>query len=275
MTLTDRIRRAFERGKARGLLKRLRRKARRMKPGAEATVGPYRVKINDGPNYYVLYKDLFIRRIYHFAADRKAPLIIDGGSNIGLSILYYKSVYPDARIIGFEPDPAVYPYLEENIRRNGITDVQLRQAGLAAREGNLTLLSDGACGSALAPHAARIGTETWTRYEVPCVRLSAFITEPVDMLKLNIEGAEWEVLHEAGERLHLVRRVLIEYHHLPGLERNLHQILGLLHDQGFTYAINDFDEETNPGCRTPFALSPESRYFLLVYAERLSQAGRA
>src|SRR5207248_649772 len=62
-----------------------------LRPGSIAKVGPYRVRTNDGPNLYVLYKDLFIRRVYHFEAERSDPRILDCGSNIGLSVLYFKS----------------------------------------------------------------------------------------------------------------------------------------------------------------------------------------
>jgi len=179
-----------------------------------------------------------------------------------MSILYFKHVYPDARIIGFEPDPAIFPYLKENISRNGLKDVQLIQAALAANEGTLTFYSDGKYGSCLAEHLPTDIPEGWTKYEVPCVRLRDYLTEPVDFLKMNIEGAEWEMLAASEDRLRLVREMVIEYHHLPGLQRTLHKILELLHCQGFEYLINDFDSETNSGVRPPFHLNPNSRYYL-------------
>ena len=46
------------------------------------------IRINDRQNFYILYKDIFMNRIYHFEATRSNPLIIDCGSNIGMSILY-------------------------------------------------------------------------------------------------------------------------------------------------------------------------------------------
>ena len=80
----------------------------------------YRVRINDGPNYYILFKDLFVHRIYHFQSARPDPLILDGGSNIGMSILYFKHVYPQAHIIGFEPDPTISPLLEKTSLEIGL-----------------------------------------------------------------------------------------------------------------------------------------------------------
>ena len=181
---------------------------------------------------------------------------------------YFKHIYPQARIIGFEPDPAVFPYLEENVARNGLKDVKLVQAALAAKEGTLAFYSDGKYGSTLAEHLPADIPEGWTKYEVPCVRLRDYLTEPVDFLKMNIEGAEWEVLADSEDHLRHVREMVIEYHHLPGLPRTLHEILELLHRQGFEYLINDFDSDTNSGVRPPFRLNPSTRYYLLIYARR-------
>jgi FkbM family methyltransferase len=224
----------------------------------------YTVRIHDSWNFSNLYKHIFLKRIYHFETQRHDPLILDCGSHIGMTILYFKYVYPKARIVGFEPDPTIFPYLQENIARNGLADVRLVQVALGGREGTLPFYSDGMDGSSLAEHVAAGGV----RYDVPCIRLRDYLTESVAFLKMNIEGAEWEVLADIADRLPLVQQMVIEYHHLPGLPRTLHNILELLHRQGFEYLINDFDFETNSGVRPPFRLTPESRYFLIIYAKQ-------
>lgn len=239
------------------------------KPGSLVRCRGYTVRINDGPNFYILYKDIFIHRIYHFDAGRRNPLILDCGSNIGMSILYFKHIYPESRTIGFEPDPAIYPYLEENITRNRLVDVQTLKAAVGGREGTLAFYSDGKYGSCLADHLPADAPTTTTKHEVPCVRLRDYLTEPVDFLKMNIEGAEYEALADAADRMRQVRKMVIEYHHLPGLPRTLHRILALLDEQGFEYLVNDFDSETNGAVRPPFRLSPDTRYYLLIYARRL------
>lgn len=249
-------------------LARLRRKMRTQKPDSLVRCLDYTVRINDGPNFYILYKDIFINRIYHFESQRPDPLILDCGSNIGMSILYFKDVYPQARIIGFEPDSAIFPYLQENVARNRLKDVQLAQAAVAAQVGILTFYSDGKYGSCLAEHVTGGIPEGWVEYEVPCVRLRDYLNERVDFLKMNIEGAEWEVLADSEDRLCQVREMVIEYHHLPGLPRTLHKILELLHRQGFEYLINDFDSETSSAVHPPFHLNPDSRYYLLIYAQK-------
>ncbi len=255
--------------RARWVLARLRRRVSHRPPGSVLRCLGYSVRINDGPNFYTLVKDIFINRIYHFEAQHPAPLILDCGSNIGMSILYFKRVYPRARVIGFEADPAVFPILEENIARNQLTDVRLVRAAIAGQGGVGALCADGKFSSCLAQYGPPAMAEAWSRHEVPCVGLCDYLAEPVDLLKMNIEGAEHDALAGCGNALRMIREMVVEYHHLPGLPRTLHKILALLHAQGFEYLINDFDAETNGAGTPPFRLGPETRYFLLIYARRL------
>lgn len=232
----------------------------------------YDVHINDGPNFYILYKDIFCRKIYHFDSPRPDPLILDCGSNIGLSVLYFKHLYPSSRIVAFEPDPTILPYLEENLQRNNLSDVRIVRAALATREGSQWLHCDGKYGSTLQEYGSN-GCDGEARDDtddsrVTCVRLADYLTQPVEFLKMNIEGAEADVLADSEPQLRQVRAMVIEYHHLPGLPRTLHHILALLDRQGFEYLIHSFDRETNPQGQPPFHLGPQSRCFLLIYAQR-------
>lgn len=249
-------------------LDHIRARAFKAKAGMLLPCGPYMIRINDGPNFFMQYKDIFVNRIYHFQTASPAPTILDCGGNIGMSVLYYKLIYPHAKVTTFEPDPSVFGYLQDNVARHGMNDVQLVQAAVCGREGSLTFHSDGKYASNLASETAPL-EEGWTKQRVPCVRLSSYLTAPIEFLKINIEGAEWEALADSGERLRLVNEMVIEYHHLPGLPRTLHHILDLLDRQGFEYLINDFDSETNGGVQPPFRLARETRYFLLVYAKRI------
>lgn len=63
------------------------------------------------------------------------------------------------------------------------------------------------------------------------------------------------MLASSEDRLRQVCEMVIEYHHLPGLARNLHEILALLHRQGFEYAVGDFNLDTYFGARPPVHLN--------------------
>ncbi len=242
-------------------------RARFMRPGSVQHIAGFDVRINDGENFYILYKDIFLDEIYRFESDKPDPLVIDCGGNVGLSVLYYKHLYPGARVVSFEPDPTIYPLLAENVERNKLRDVRAVQAAIGGEEGTLRFASDGLYGSCLAEHLPD-DRDGWDVYDVPCVRLRDQLNEPVDFLKINIEGAECAALLDAADRLQNVREMVVEYHHLPGLDRNLHDILTALDAQGFEYLVNDLDAQTNGGACPPFRLTPQSRYYLLIYARR-------
>ncbi len=252
-------------------LARLRRRMFSSSHGANRTerLLDYTVRIHNGPIFYYLYEDIFVNHIYHFESQRPDPLILDCGSNVGLSILYFKHIYPQARVVGFDPDPAIFPCLQENITRNGLADVQLVQAALGTQETTLTFHSDGKIGSRLVENPSENIPQGWTKYEVPCVRLRDYLTEPVDFLKINIEGAEWEVLADSEDRLHQVREMVVEYHHMPGAPRTLHKILALLHRQGFEYLVSDFGLDGYRLVKPPIHLCPETFYCRLIYARRM------
>jgi FkbM family methyltransferase len=228
-------------------------------PG-EVELHGYSVRFVDFFSLFIEYKDIFGSRIYHFNSDAAKPRVIDGGGCIGMSVLYTKRTHPEAQITCFEPDPEIYPVLRRNVESNGLRDVELVQAGLAAEAGSTPFLPDGADGG-------RIVEEGGTQ-QVETVRLSQYLDAPVDFLKLNIEGMELPVLEEAASSLSHVRELVLEYHGWPGQTQRLGPILNRLDEAGFRYLINHYDYETNGFVRTPFALEGDKPWFALVYGKR-------
>ena len=241
---------------------RVRKKNWAQKGGSSTQFLNYTVRMTDGPNFYMQYKDEFIRRIYRFEAERPNPLILDGGSNIGMSILYFKHVYPEARVIGFEPDPHIFGILQENIAQNHLKYVTLINAGLSAQSGPVAFVPDGGAGGRLGRKENSIEVETRP--------LSDYLAEPVDFMKLNIEGEELPVLQEAeaNGKLRNIREMVIEYHGWPQEEQRLGALLDLLDRNGFRYLIDNFDNETCSVTKPPFHLPLDAPWFCLVYGRR-------
>jgi FkbM family methyltransferase len=230
-------------------------------PGV-ARIGRYVVRYQDPLVLYIELKDIFHRRIYDFSSTRREPRVLDCGSHIGLSILYTKGRHPAARVTCFEPDPHVVLLLEENLRTNGLNDVEVVRAALASGEGTQAFVSE--------RDASHLITDvSESDVMVPTVPLANYLTEEIDFLKLNIEGAELEVLSASRERLGAVRELVLEYHGLERRAQFLHELLELLDAAGFRYLVHDFDAETNPATKPPFRLDDQTRFFLLVYAKRV------
>jgi FkbM family methyltransferase len=223
----------------------------------------FRIGITDGPNAYMQIKDVFVRGIYRFSASRPDPLIIDGGSNMGISILGFKRDHPGSLVIGFEPDAEIGALLKENLERNGAGEnVTIVTAGLGAEDGTATFAADGSAGG-------RVGEDGATR-TIRVERLSPYLREQVDFLKLNIEGHELPVLAECARAgvLSNVRQMVVEYHGWAGGKQCLGDLLNLLDAQGFRYFVHDFDSETCSVTKPPFRHRPRANWFCLVHAQR-------
>ena len=65
----------------------------------------YRVAYLGAWNIRYLFNETFVNAQYYFESDNDWPTIIDCGSNIGMSVLFFKRLYPQSKIIAFEPDP--------------------------------------------------------------------------------------------------------------------------------------------------------------------------
>ncbi len=70
-------------------------------------------------------------------------------------------------------------------------------------------------------------------------RLKDYLGEPVDFLKLDIEGAERDVLLDCAGSLSNVDHLLVEYHGSAGEEQRLGDVLGVIQSAGFHYHIKD------------------------------------
>ena len=186
-----------------------------------------------------LYREIFVSRIYEVALQARAPTIIDCGSNIGMSILYFKQRHPQARVIGFEPHPLIYGVLSENIARNALRDVELHQKALGSALGTLEFFINASDPGALNmglfadPRASRSIT-------VEADVLSRHIDTEIDLLKLDIEGAEEMVLRELvqANKLRHCRHIVCEYHHhIDATADRLSHTLALFEQAGFGYQL--------------------------------------
>lgn len=177
-------------------------------------------------------KEFFGDQRLKFNCDRPDPVIIDCGSNVGVSVLYFKRLFPQARITCFEPDAAVFACLEENLRANGIGDVECRREVVWVDDKGVSFGSEGADGGSVL-HAENVQRLLSVRLRDVLVQHPA-----IDLLKVDIEGAETDVLLDCGEALSRVRNLYVEYHSLRDRPQELHRLLTALADNGFRYYIH-------------------------------------
>jgi FkbM family methyltransferase len=190
--------------------------------------------IVDSASFLVGLDEIFENQTYDFPARTATPFILDCGANIGLATIFFKRRFPKCRIVSFEPDPGIFAALQRNQRAFRLDDVELRNAAVWTSDGTMPFWTEGGASGRLADGGLAGSVMT-----VPTVRLRDTIDRHVDLLKLDIEGAEGEVLEDCADRLADVGRIFVEYHSRIDLPQTLHRTLEILHRAGFRYHITE------------------------------------
>ena len=184
------------------------------------------------------WDDIFVKRTLAFTSATPSPRILDCGANVGLASLFFRRLYPDARITAFEADPALFDILDANLQANGAGSVEARHAALWTSTGTVTFQCEGSDSGMI---GALPGAVVGRAQTVPSLRLREVLEEgPIDLLKLDIEGAEDVVLADCEPALHHVRAIVMDLHEFDPQVRQAPRVLELLSRTGFSYAIDEF-----------------------------------
>jgi FkbM family methyltransferase len=154
-------------------------------------------------------REVFVRSEYSMPAVNEISTIVDLGSNVGFSVLYFRERFPQARIVAVEPDPDAFARLRENTA--DLDRIELINAAVADRSGSATLYQ-GAESWATSLTAGPDRERRLTVRTTTLAELGSGLSGTIDLLKLDIEGAEVPVLLSSGPMLARVRLLLFEYH---------------------------------------------------------------
>ena len=217
------------------------------------------IELADSLSFVAGYEEIFRRENYKVEFVKQKPFIIDCGSNIGLSIIYFKNYFPDATIIGFEPDPSIFQILKRNTQR--FNNITLHNKALGAEKKKLSFISEGGFSGRVKEDAT--GSNV---IEVDIEPLSTYIDRDIDLLKIDIEGAEYEVLKEVQPLLQRVKKLFIEYHSVDKTEQNLDLVIGLLKTEGYRVHIKEAYTAKHPFIDIPLMAGMDNQ--LEIYANR-------
>jgi FkbM family methyltransferase len=158
-----------------------------------------------------------------------------------MSILYFKQLYPKARIKAYEAEPKIAEYLTKNLLNNGINDVEIIQKAVWKDTLGVEF------GEGQADDASIYGQGS--KKLVPSVRLRDELTKEknIDFLKIDIEGAEIDVLPDCADVLDRVQHLFVEFHAYIGQSQALAKVIEVIEKAGFRYYI-----DTNQHRKAPF-----------------------
>lgn len=178
------------------------------------------VQYKNKHEYETLLEEIFKKHTYYLDLETNTPLIIDAGAHIGLSTLYFHSLYSQASFICIEPDPVNLTYLYENLKENRVEHAVVVPKALV---GNPTLeyvvLHTHPTHSVLSSlhKGSWTGKEQTVAVQVEATTLSAVVdthakNKSIDVLKIDIEGMETAVLWQAKQLLPRVKHLIVEFH---------------------------------------------------------------
>jgi len=200
----------------------------------------------DTSSFAFTYREIFKKDIYQFKTNRKEPFIIDCGANIGLSVLYFSKIFA---------------FLKTNTEAFTIQNLTLIKKALWKENKIISFLNEGSDSSRIVNNNE---VKDDSIYGVEAVRLSEYIVSVVDFLKIDIEGAEVEVIQEIEPKLEFVERIFIEFHSFKNQKQNLDIILSILTRNNFHYHLDSPIRIANPFVYDNSFLSYD--FFLNIYA---------
>lgn len=178
--------------------------------------------------------ELFVEEVYAFESNKIDPIIIDCGANIGLSIIYFKKLFPQSHIMGFEPDDTIFEMLKFNLSQFNFSNIELFQKAIWIDEKPLLFLKNGSLGGHLTENVQD------NTIEIQTVRLkSLLLNKKVDFLKIDIEGAEYEIIYDCKDVLDNVENIFIEYHSFHENPQMIGELLIILKEAGFKIYIKE------------------------------------
>ena len=214
----------------------------------------YDIRYSDLLSFCPQWQDIFVKRVLAFESAAPSPRILDCGANVGLASLFFRRLYPAARITAFEADPSLFQMLDANLKANGAAAVETRHAAIWTSTGTLTFRCEGSDSGMVDSLPGAVDGASTT---VPSLRLRDLLEEgPVDLMKLDIEGAEDVVLADCEPMLHRVEALVMDLHEFDAATRQAPRVLERLTRAGFIYAVDDFValpwREPRSGAESPF-----------------------
>jgi FkbM family methyltransferase len=223
----------------------------------------HRVKgvfVPDGPNFDY-YADTILawsRRLARLRADvadywfhtftpQPGDVILDIGAGVGLDTLVFSEVVgPAGQVYSIEAHPRTFGLLQATCRHNRLTNVTACHCAITDRRG--TVYAEDATDQELA-RVATTGGAGWLSQPVASLSLDDFCRERgvarVDLLKMNIEGAELQTIEGMRETLRITRHICIACHDFrsgEGLDLHTREpVVAFLRAAGFQISLRQDD----------------------------------
>jgi len=185
------------------------------------------------------FHEIFVREIYRPV--KSIPVngrVVDVGSHFGLFAIYAMLNFPVSKIDCYEPNPQSFRILTANIgaaRNKHRVSVSLNPAAVALTTGQVVLSvprdCDTAVSSTILPSHASL--EDFIRITVPTMSIAKVIGTRCDYLKIDAEGAEYDLLSDSIISPDNVREIAVEMHNISESSDKFNSTIRNLVDRGY------------------------------------------
>lgn len=197
----------------------------------------HQMKVQSMSEFVNLFDEVVLSDFYRTRLQEPPKCIFDAGANVGFSAIYFRWLYPDAKVVCFEPDPDTFEVLAENLGDYS-KNIVLHNIALADMEGSVPFyrrrdLSIASTTSSVHAHRSE-------KIDVPARTLSSFVDSTIDVLKMDIERMETKVFKEMfmSESIKKIRTFAMEYHYdYDDADNKLSELLTVFEKAGFVYTI--------------------------------------
>lgn len=208
-------------------------------------------------------EEIVLGECYRVTSTPAVRRIVDGGCNIGVSVLWFAGAYPEASIEAYEADPELASLCRRNLEAAGPGDrARILSAALWTQDGEIGFHASGDDRGHIAPgEGGRV---------IPCRDIAAVIGNGVDLLKLDIEGAEIDCLEHliSTGAIRNVRHLVAEMHLSQSTAHRAYRVLAGLAESGFatTFEAATHDWLGPDTIESPFPSVGRNRTFMLLRA---------
>lgn len=188
----------------------------------------YSLTGNNKVGFATVFDEIFNDNIYAFSGDVKT--IVDVGANTGVATVYFKHLFPKAKIISVEPTEENTNFFKQNTA--GLKDVHLIEQPIWSEKRKLGLQDNWSTAGQSYNDSV---DGKYTSVTMPEL-IETFKLGKVDLLKIDIEGGEGALLTENNSWLKNVQNIYVEIHTFSdyGLQRySTEKILSELKSFGF------------------------------------------
>jgi FkbM family methyltransferase len=171
----------------------------------------YSFSFRNNPFDFATFEEVILKEDYNLTINFNPSTIIDGGANIGLTSVFFANKYPNADIVSVEPEEGNFEMLKKNTKNYG--RISLIRSGIWNHSAILSVIDEGK------------GNNSFTVAEILSPKVDSINAisiydimqerswDTIDILKLDIEGAEKNVFEKNFEQwLPRVKILIIEFH---------------------------------------------------------------